>query len=286
MTNRQALRVMTWNLWGRYGDWQARMPIIVNTLRSANADIIALQEVWAEPRNEGADQTRMLANALGYDCHSFLKKQQEGHLTGNALLSRWPMTGKGYDLLPVNPSSGTEKRMAVYASVVSPFGQVPVISTHLSWQRNLSDLRQLQAEALAALATNLASFSWPPILMGDFNSDPDSDEIRMLTGKRSIRRDMLVFQDAWEQGNTGSVGHTWTPENRHYIASRRMHLAAMPWLRRRLDYIFIGLPDGRPDAILPIQVERAWLSGMGSTNESEGSDHYAVIADLLPHHCD
>lgn len=284
MNNDTALRVMTWNVWGRYGDWRARMPIIINTLRSARADVIALQEVWAEAGGGRVDQVKTLADDLGYDCHSFMNIGAEGDYTGNALLARWPMTRKAYNLLPSNPHVAVERRTAVYAVVETPFGSIPVISTHLSWQRNLSDIRQQQTQALAVLATEMASFPWPPILMGDFNSDPDSDEIRTLTGRRSISHDLLVFQDAWEQGGNGTAGHTWTPDNSNYPASTRMNLAAMPWLRRRLDYIFIGLPDGRSDAMLPIQVKRALLAGISTNSEIDGSDHYAVIADLLPHH--
>src|SRR5580692_3838653 len=109
------LRVMTWNVWGRYGDWRTRMPIIIRTLRDANADIIALQEVWAESEGERVDQVEELADALGYDCHSFMKLGVGGICSGNALLARWQMTSKAYNLLPSNPHVTTEQRNAVYA---------------------------------------------------------------------------------------------------------------------------------------------------------------------------
>ena len=37
---RTRVRIATWNLWGRYGPWEARMPVIVENLRAINADII------------------------------------------------------------------------------------------------------------------------------------------------------------------------------------------------------------------------------------------------------
>src|SRR5262245_33223956 len=40
------LRVLTWNLWWRFGPWQARQPAIIATLRRIDADVIALQETW------------------------------------------------------------------------------------------------------------------------------------------------------------------------------------------------------------------------------------------------
>lgn len=283
-SERQALRVMTWNIWGRHGDWAKRLPIIVDTLSNVNADIIALQEVWAKSGDAENGQAKYLAEALGYNHHSFMVTRGSEFCIGNALLARWPMAGKGHEFLPTGLGTSEGRRVAVYALVSSPFGPIPVITSHLSWQRNLSDVRQLQVQTLAVLATNLTSSLWPPVLMGDFNSDPDSDEIRLLTGRRAIPRDQVVFQDAWEQGGSGSAGFTWTHENSHYPASKNMTLDAMPWLRRRLDYIFVGLPDERPNDILPIQVERSWLEGNAGSQELEGSDHYAVVADLVPHY--
>ena len=91
----------------------------------------------------------------------------------------------------------------------------------------------------------------------------------------------LVFQDAWEQGGDGTAGITWTPESQHYPDSRNREVIAMPWLKRRLDYLFVALPEGRPNDTVAVQVERAWLVGNDGVNE--GSDHYAVVADLRPH---
>lgn len=281
-SGRQAVRVMTWNVWGRFGEWEKRLPIIADTLGNVRPDIVALQEVWSESRDGGSGQVKFLADTLGYDYHSFMITDRGDYCSGNALLARWPMEVRGQEFLPMGLDANKDSRAAVYALVSSPFGQIPVISSHLSWQRNWSDVRQLQVQALVVLATRLASSLWPPILMGDFNSDPDSDEIRLLTGRCSIPHDWVVFQDAWEQAGTGSTGFTWTPENGYYSSRKGMTLAAMPWLRRRIDYIFVGLPDERPNTLMPVQIERCWLEGNAGSKELEGSDHYAVVADLLP----
>ena len=57
------VKVATWNLWWRFGPWEARQPAIVETLRQADADLVCLQEVWAE--EDGPDQAADLAAALG-----------------------------------------------------------------------------------------------------------------------------------------------------------------------------------------------------------------------------
>lgn len=40
------LKVLTWNLWWRFGaHWRRRQPLILQTLQALDADVIALQEV-------------------------------------------------------------------------------------------------------------------------------------------------------------------------------------------------------------------------------------------------
>jgi endonuclease/exonuclease/phosphatase family metal-dependent hydrolase len=38
------VRVLTLNLWGRRGDWDARRRVIVDALRELRPDLVALQE--------------------------------------------------------------------------------------------------------------------------------------------------------------------------------------------------------------------------------------------------
>ena len=56
------------------------------------------------------------------------------------------------------------------------------------------------------------SASMPPILCGDFNAEPMSDEIRFLTAKAVINGRSTYFQDAWAIVHDGG-GITWDPAN-------------------------------------------------------------------------
>ena len=84
------LRVMTWNVSGRFGPWQEREAALIRTLETLAPDVVTLQECWRD--RSGQDQAAHLARALGY--HSaygggtFLA---EDWATGSALLSRWPI---------------------------------------------------------------------------------------------------------------------------------------------------------------------------------------------------
>ncbi|MCU1360933.1 MAG: hypothetical protein JWN99_2222, partial [Ilumatobacteraceae bacterium] len=41
------------------------------------------------------------------------------------------------------------------------------------------------------------------VVGGDFNAPPDSDEIRMLTGRRAVPIPDLVLSDCWEHVGEG-----------------------------------------------------------------------------------
>src|SRR5438477_6666975 len=81
------MRVATWNLWGRYGPWEARQPIIEDNLRSIDADVVCLQEAWDD---EHVSQPEKLADALGMSFVYERAFEMNGAWSGNAVLSRWP----------------------------------------------------------------------------------------------------------------------------------------------------------------------------------------------------
>src|SRR5229473_5288352 len=57
-----AMRILSWNLWWRYGPWQQRREAIAATLAEVRPDLCGLQEVWGAPgENLAAD----LAGRLG-----------------------------------------------------------------------------------------------------------------------------------------------------------------------------------------------------------------------------
>ena len=74
-----------------------------------------------------------------------------------------------------------------------------------------------------------------PSSCGDFNAAPDSDEIRMLTGRAATPEPKLVFHDAWEvAGGRRRPGMTWTNANPY----ARLDLEP----DRRIDYVLVGWP--------------------------------------------
>jgi hypothetical protein len=46
---------------------------------------------------------------------------------------------------------------------------------------------------------------FPPIIVGDFNAEPGSDEIRYMTGLHSLHGESVPFLDAWTPGRSREI---------------------------------------------------------------------------------
>jgi endonuclease/exonuclease/phosphatase family metal-dependent hydrolase len=257
------LRVLTWNLWGRGGPWEARLRAIAATLDTLQPDVVALQEAWQDRER---DQAAVLAAGLGFH-HCFEGRPTAGGVSvGNAVLSRWPIVERDVRPLPAPPEL-QELRNVIRARVDGPRGPLDIYSTHLNWKFEQSDVRQEQVRAVARFVADATQDAFPPILAGDFNAAPDADEIRMLTGRTAVAVAGLAFHDAWEVAGGGGAGYTWTNAN--------------PWAQqdlepdRRIDYVFVGQPrQGGAGHVLSCRLVGQPVDGL------HPSDHLGVLAEL------
>ncbi|MFN3255042.1 MAG: endonuclease/exonuclease/phosphatase family protein [Ilumatobacter sp.] len=263
-----SLRVMTWNLWWHFGDWTRRRTAIVDTIRTVEPDVLCLQEVWSD---EHTDDAATLADELGLHVARTDPVFWNGQSFGNAILARWPLERVADERLP-NAAGEPGHRRIVAARVMTPYGSWPVASTHLDHRFDQSELREAQAREIMRL-----SLAWrddpdadlPLIIGADLNAVPDTDEVRMLTGRRDGVTG-IVFSDAWEQAGTpGESGATWIADN--------PHAATSAWPNRRLDYLLVAWPRPKPVGN-PI---RTWLTGRPGIDGVWPSDHLAVVADLV-----
>jgi endonuclease/exonuclease/phosphatase family metal-dependent hydrolase len=258
------LRVVTWNVWWRFGPWQERQPAIAETLRRLDADVVALQEVWGV--RGGLGQAETLAGALGHE-HVFVAGFETGEASfGNAILSRWPIAGSDARQLPTTPTTD-EFRVALKAEVDGPRGRFEVYTTHLNWRYDESHVRQAQVRALAGFVGESKTRTYPPIVCGDFNAEPDSDEMRMLTGRAAVPVERLVFVDAWDVAGDGP-GYTWSNDNP--FAARDLEAD------RRIDYVLVGWRKARGAG----HVVDASVAAVEPVDGVHPSDHYAVVAEL------
>jgi endonuclease/exonuclease/phosphatase family metal-dependent hydrolase len=268
------LRVVTWNIWWRFGPWEQRRPAIAATLKRLDADVIALQEVWSDG---ATTQAAELAAELGYQ-HVFSANMDAGEMglnsnfdkscgLGNALLSRWPIKRHDSIVLPGKPETG-EGRAALFAEIDGPRGLIPAFSTHLNWKFEHSHIRQHQVSELARFVDSKRPWSFPPIVCGDFNAEPSSEEIRLLKGLTSCPVEGLFFHDAWAVAGGSGPGITWDNNNPYAVTQMEPD--------RRLDYIFVGWPQSRGAG----HIVECKLAGNCPVGEVWPSDHHAVLAEL------
>jgi endonuclease/exonuclease/phosphatase family metal-dependent hydrolase len=259
-------RVLTWNIWWRFGPYGQRVPLILETLRQCDADVICLQEVWD---TDTANQAAELAGALGlHFCYEPVLPI-EGVNWGMAILSKWPVLESEGLVLPSMPSDdGSRDCKVMRARLDGPNGVVDVYNTHLSWRPEESAIRQEQVGFIANLVKQTWKGPVPPIICGDFNAIPTADEIRMLTGEAPVPVDGLYFFDAWQAAGHSDPGFTW--DNANPLTNK----ALQP--NRRLDYIFVGEPAENAAGHV-LSAERV------GTNPTDGvfpSDHFGVLAEL------
>jgi endonuclease/exonuclease/phosphatase family metal-dependent hydrolase len=272
MSSDRTIRFATWNLWWHFGPWEARQPAIVETMRAVDADVWCLQEVFRERGggDQAADQAEDLAAALGgfHVAHSTrVEFEPFGDSIGNAVLSRWPIVESAMRPLSA-PVGFDELRLVVRADIDAPRGPIEVFSTHLNFRLDQSHIRQQQVrEVCEFIDETRAVREFPPVLCGDFNADPESDEMRMLTGATAVPVPKLVFFDAWRAAGTGP-GLTW--DNRNPFAASEHEPD------RRIDYVLVGYPRDAGGG----QVVRAQLVGTQPVGGVWPSDHLGVAADL------
>lgn len=276
----ERLRVATLNVWNKSGPWAERMTLVREQMSSLAIDVLGLQEVLeletAAAATNQADELKPAgwhrAYAAAHDMAvAWVPKGQALHF-GNALLSRFPIVRSSSHPLP-GVDLSDQKRCLLHAVVDAPFGEIDFFVTHLNWKLDEGWIRELQVKTIAKLIAELAPDDgrFPPVVMGDFNAEPNSDEIRYLGGFTRLGEPRSVrFADAWAYAEIGA-GPGFT-----FDASRNAFAVQYHEAPRRIDYVFVRGPDakgrGRPmSPRLCFDEDRAGVFP---------SDHFGVCCDL------
>lgn len=279
----EPIRVLTWNVWWRFGPWQQRQPALVDTIAQARPDVLTLQESWATADERQIDRFAAAAG-LAHTAFSAFRpgtrwqsriEDGTGVEVGVAIASRWPLTRVRDEVLPTG-TGPAEGRTCLAAVVEHPDGPLPVVTTHLTSHPTDSATRSLQLDAVAQVAHDLRraaggtdQMPWPLVVTGDLNARPDSDPVRRFGGVLAAPAiDRFGFVDSWEVVCPDDPGHTWVGRNGHVV----------DWVPQvRIDYVFLGLEDfGRRG--LP---RSARLVGDGPAGGVWPSDHLGIAVDLI-----
>ena len=271
-----ACRIVTWNLWWRFGDWQARFEAISASLHETAPDVVGLQEVWARGSVNAAE---LLARRLGMHWawvpspHPQRWQRRIGDPSmamGNAVLSRWPVAGVAHADLAAPASGAPDGRRVLHAALDTPAGRLPFFTTQLSAFPGRSGLRCAQVRRVASFVTSHSPESGlPPVVTGDLNAVPESDEVRLLEGflTEPAVPDLLLV-DAWRYAACGDRGITWNRTNPHVAATGEPDA--------RIDYVLVGTPRAGGSAL----ITGARVVGDRPRDGVWPSDHAAVVVDL------
>ncbi len=287
------MKLVTFNIqFGRGRDGLIELARMADVVREA--DIICLQEVDRHWRRTGmADQVaeimalfpdRYVVFGAGLDVDA--SHRADGVVVnrrrqfGNATLSRWPILSSRAIVLP-KIGKGEEMNtwtVALETVIDAPGGAMRVINLHLSHVD--AEERCLQVEALRKLVLDAAveGGAWsgvdadyelwqcgdaappmpvPVILAGDFNAEPHSTELQILT---SDGDDGFGLVDGWRAATCpGDSGVTFFAD---------AHQGAFH--DQRIDYLLLS----------PVLVER--LTKAWTDTVTGASDHQPVWLTLHP----
>lgn len=264
----RTFRAATLNIWSRFGPWEERLIALRAGLKELAPEIIGMQEVL---RYADLDQAALLAEGLGYEIAWGLSSENHGFPTGNAILSKWPITRR--EVIPLPNGGSDEQRSVVFAEIAAPFGKVPFFCTHLNWKLHHGHIRVMQVKALAEAVSRLAPIEgFPPVVVGDFNAEPDSDEMRYMRGLTGLGGPCVYFADSFFVAGDGSPGVTFAKRNEFAGPLREPD--------RRIDYVYVRGPDdsqrGEPlDA--KVCFDQPHPAGPGGVFPT---DHFGVIATI------
>ncbi len=282
------LRVLTLNIGSLFEpQWDDRRHEVVAWVDRVEPDIICMQEVV---QSSSVDVAAWLCDAFGADYHHVMGGYPFGHHAeddpafrfGSAIASRWPIDSTNLWSLATapDPDDPIPAGMPWELLHVATAG-LDIFTTHLAPAPVHGRHRRVQVLEIddhirtirdnRDVLNNTARAPMPPILTGDFNAEPDSDEIRFLKGLTVFDDRTTFMQDAWEVAGDGGVGHTndW----RTHPLSARLNVHP-----KRIDYILVGDPflrAGNGGRVLDTKlVANTPLTGI------QASDHIGLYADI------
>ncbi|WP_335934492.1 poly(A) polymerase [Streptomyces sp. PTD5-9] len=244
------LTVLTWNtLWDRYDsdriDTARRRPLLLDALRAADADVIALQE--AEP----VLLSLLLAAPWVRERYTFWADPDGRDVAdhGLLLLSRVPVREAGLHEL------GPHKAVAAVV-VESAQGPVTVAATHLSSDHSPNGADRRDAE-LTDLATGLAAVEGEVLLLGDFNDGGSTPQER------------LGMADAWSLVRGASDRTPTFDPSVNPLAA----VSSLSGRASRLDRVLLRAERWRP-------VSASLLGDAPAPDGLYVSDHFGVRVEL------
>jgi hypothetical protein len=177
------LRVLTLNLWQRYGAWADRRSVIIEGIHAQQPDLMAFHE---SIKTDEYDQVTDLLGAGFYVAHS---KGRDSNGMGISIASRWPFGNVQEVDLNVTPRTTGFPCTTLAAEVIAPdpVCKLLFVNHFPNWQLNFEYERELQAVAAARFVEERIGQSTQQVVMvGDLDADYNSASIRFWSGRQSL----------------------------------------------------------------------------------------------------
>ncbi|MCA4132569.1 endonuclease/exonuclease/phosphatase family protein [Arthrobacter sp. M4] len=274
MSKKMNLRVLTLNIWMDPRDGEKRDALLLDGLRTHDADIVFLQEVV---RTQERDAFKLVSENSPLHWHHAADYTDVGWPAwGTAVGTRWAPKSIGVHALPA------EDGPYVWEAVIPlPIGvDMLFLGARPSFKFTREAARVEQALFITELEERRRQTA-PTILAGDFDAAPDQDCIRFYTGKSAINGRSAAFRDSFAIAGDGTPGFTWTTDSPWVKRSVVDAQGIVPnyWVQephhRRIDYVFAGSTENH------LEVESVINSSKVVFNEyPTASDHYGVLTEF------
>ena len=181
--DKQILKVMSYNIHignpPSEAEGVVKLEAAANAIKTANPDLVALQEVDKFTTRSGIDldQAKKLADFTGMHYYFAKALNRSNGEYGVAVLSKFPIITTSRYSLPVQSGTGAELRVAGIIQVEIPGGKrIYFVSTHFDHLAESN--RELHARELLKA---IQPYKDAPIIVGgDFNMPPSSDTWNIL----------------------------------------------------------------------------------------------------------
>ncbi len=268
-------RVLTLNLWQRFGNWDSRRKVLIERINDLKPDMVAFHE---SIKTDDYDQ---VFDLLGPGFNIAHSKERDPNGMGISIASRWPIGEVQEVDLKVTPQTAGFPCATLIAEIIAPdpIGSLLFVNHFPNWQLNLEFERELQAVKAIRFVEDLADLTKQQvILVGDLDADHDSASIRFITGRQSLGYMSVCYRDAWESTHPDDSGHTFTPVNPLVIDGVVKGMKPFrDWPFRRIDYIFVRFGAHGGNALDILKCDRIFDEPV---NGVWASDHFGLIADL------
>lgn len=265
-----SIRVATLNLWnsGNTGHLQVeRLHATAEALIRLDADVIALQEVSMD-LGDDTDAAHWLAVRTGH-AHVLVHRYADTQGEGLAFLARVPIR-------PRPAPGGVDMALRIETTIGGV--SLALTNVHLDWRSVLT--REWQVVEIVSALTHDSGGDQYEILLGDFNSYPESSVYQFLAGQQSLHGQATV---PWHD-----LARTWA-ELAHSAPAAMLDFGRNPrWrdsptLDRPARVDWIPFRDTFASGLVSPSLTGGGIFGDEKTSIARvvPSDHYGVHVDLF-----